>query len=133
MVRRWALASVAAVNFATAAPGSNVQSVLPTGVYEGGYVCAQGTTALRLTVRPPAGGQQTARFDFGGNDGLPRGAYLVTVRLDGNGDIALAPLRWLDQPTDYEMVGARLRQNGPELVGTITDPACDNIALRRVG
>lgn len=133
MKRRWGLAGIATAGFAAAANGSIIVSALPPGVYEGGYACAQGVTALRLTVHAQAGGQQAARFDFGGNNGLPRGAYLITVRTDGNGDIVLTPVRWLNQPPDYGMVGARLRQNGQELTGSITDPACGNIALRRAG
>ncbi len=131
MKSRWVLAGMVPMCLAAAANGSIVVSALPAGVYQGGYACAQGVTALRLTVQAQAAGQLAARVDFGGNSGLPHGAYLVTVRTDGNGDIVLTPLRWIQQPPDYGMVGARLRQNGRDLTGTITDPACGNIALRR--
>lgn len=130
-MKRWMFASMLGACLATAAQGSIVRSILPSGVYEGGYVCAQGTTALRLTVRDAVGGRQTARFDFGGNDGLPIGAYLVAVESDGDDGVVLTPMRWINRPQDYEMVGARLRRNGAELTGSISDPACGNVALRR--
>jgi hypothetical protein len=113
---------------ALAAPAAAQQRLRP-GLYTGEYVCGQGLTALRLAVEN-AGGRQLGVFDFGGNGGLPLGAYTVRVTRNRHGTYRLTPLRWIRRPADYEMVGARLRRRGDRLSGTITDPRCGDIRLR---
>jgi hypothetical protein len=125
----WAVAA----GLATGAQAMQTGAALPAGIYQGGYVCPQGETALTLTVNEPADGQQTAEFAFGGNGGLPSGAYLVRVRIDGAGDVLLTPQQWLSKPDGYQMVGARLRHDGDQLSGAITNPGCRDVVLRRVG
>ena len=105
-------------------PATAFQSFLPRGVYDGGYMCAQGATRLRLVAN-----RRTARFEFGGNDGLPTGAYTVEVRTERDGTIVLTPQAWLSRPSGYVMVGARLRREGDALIGTITNPNCGEISL----
>jgi hypothetical protein len=109
-----------------------IERVLPAGIYQGIYVCPQGETALTLTVSERGDGQQTAEFAFGGNAGLPTGAYLVRVLVDRAGGIALIPQHWLRKPDGYEMVGARLRRDGEQLSGTIVNSACRDIGLHRM-
>jgi hypothetical protein len=108
------------------------EPALPAGIYQGTYVCPQGETALTLTVSAPADGQQSAEFAFGGNAGLPTGAYLVRVLVDQAGGIVLIPQQWLRKPDGYEMVGARLHRDGDQLSGTIVNSACRDIGLHRV-
>jgi hypothetical protein len=115
--------------FATGAEAQSVEA-LPAGVYQGAYYCLQGQTALTLTVNAPSGGRQTAEFAFGGNDGLPTGAYLVSVRAQGS-DVVFTPDRWLRKPENYEMVGSHLRREGDRLTGVITNPNCRWIMVRR--
>jgi hypothetical protein len=126
------LAWVAAAGLTTGTQAAPVEA-LPAGSYLGTYVCPQGETALMLTVNAPAGGQQTAEFAFGGNNGLPSGAYVVLVQADNAGAIILTPQHWLQQPEGYDMVGAELRRDGGQLTGTITDPNCLEVALQRLG
>ncbi len=132
MPRRW-LGWAVAAGLATGAQAMQSGTALPAGTYQGGYVCQQGETALTLTVNEPDDGQQLAEFAFGGNNGLPDGAYIVRVRIDRSGDIVLTPQQWLRKPDGYQMVGARVRRDGDRLTGAITNPGCRDIALRRVG
>jgi len=126
-----ALACASLAMSADAALASTNPPRLAAGTYEGSYVCAQGVTRLRLIAARAVGDRQTARFEFGGNDGLPTGVYTVRVRTERNGTIVLTPLSWLSRPADYLMVGARLNQQGATLVGTITNPDCGEVSITR--
>ena len=120
----WLLAAVAGGATQTPVEG------LPAGVYQGTYYCLQGQTALTLTVSAPSEGRQTAEFAFGGNDGIPTGAYLVSVTAQGR-EIVLTPDRWLRKPENYEMVRSHLRREGDRLTGVIANPNCRGIRVRR--
>lgn len=113
----------------SAAPAAAQQRLRP-GLYTGEYLCGQGLTALRLAVENNGGGRRIGVFDFGGNGEIPLGAYTVRVTRNRHGTYRLTPLRWIRRPTDYVMVGARLRRRGDRLSGTITDARCGDINLR---
>src|SRR5438105_12019885 len=81
-------------------------------VWEGHDTCAQGDTAVRLTIGWRADGSARAVFEFGplpDNPTVPSGSYALRgiVRDDPSGalEIQLAPDRWIDQPAGYLMVG----------------------------
>jgi hypothetical protein len=124
------------------APASNpvVTAVPAHTLWQGRYVCAQGTTGLSLTL-DLAGGGASAVFDFGAipeNPTVPSGRYLVVgtalVRGDGGLDLALAPDRWIAQPPGYVMVGlvASIDPSAHVLRGRIDHPSCTGVELFRV-
>ena len=110
-------------------------------VWIGNYVCAQGSTALRLTIETHEKDAATARFEFGPNTinkNLPTGAYVMTgtVHADGLGilDVKLVPDHWTMQPKGYVMVGltATSDRKQKKLDGRIDNPACGAVSLVRM-
>jgi hypothetical protein len=110
-------------------------------VWIGNYVCAQGSTALRLTIEMREKTTATARFEFGPNTinkNLPTGAYEMTgtVRVDAHDilDIKLVPDHWILQPNGYVMVGLTATSDHEQktLDGRIDNPSCGAVALRRM-
>lgn len=112
-----------AVSCATA-PAAPVQNI--AGEWVGRYVCAQGVTALTLTVADVGGGQDTRRltatFAFSEapeNRGVPpgsftmRGFYYPRTRI-----VVLWPREWLERPGAYEMVSlnGRLQQSAGQAI-----------------
>jgi hypothetical protein len=83
-------------------------------VWVGHYVCTQGLTGLVLTIEA-RGESVTAIFDFGpldSNPSVPRGSYRMTGTMRDDGTelfVDLAPDEWIDQPTNYGMVGLYAR------------------------
>jgi hypothetical protein len=79
-------------------------------IWRGYYTCAQGVTALELTI-VTRGGDATAVFSFGpidANPTVPHGSYsMVGTARDDGGKLAyqLEPDAWIEQPTGYIMVG----------------------------
>ncbi|HEV7660865.1 MAG TPA: hypothetical protein VGO55_13585 [Allosphingosinicella sp.] len=128
--RGLALALSAVLASGALATPAAAQQRLQSGLYTGAYVCGQGLTALRLAVEGPEGNVQVGVFDFGGNSGIPAGAYTVRITGYRDGSYSLTPLRWIRRPSGYNMVGARLQRHGDELNGTITDARCRGITLR---
>ena len=111
---------------------SPAASTIPTGSYAGTYLCAQGWTNVTLDFNPPSGGSQRARTRFGGNAGVPRGSYTLTVEPQGNGRFYLRPLRWEQRPPGYVMVGLTVSVEGRRISGKV-DPPCGEIRVERVG
>jgi len=108
-------------------------------VWEGHYVCAQGKTALTLTLE---GGPDalTGTFEFGPlpeNPGVPHGKYTLrgkAIRIgDGIYDVELAPGQWIEHPDSYYMVGLRATSSREHdtLMGRITDRNCGEVMLSR--
>lgn len=109
-------------------------------VWRGFYECAQGRTAVQLTIDIEPTGATTAIFDFGphaDNPGVPPGSFRLsgTSREQGK-TIAfqLEPDRWISQPPAYEMVGvaAVVGSRRQRMKGQITNPACATIDVQRV-
>ena len=132
----------------TIAPLQNVQPRGPAEleplpvhtVWRGFYECAQGKTAVQLTLDLDSDGTAKAIFDFGPHadkPDLPAGSYRLsgTSREDGSKlEIELVPDRWISQPPGYEMVGLsavtgsrRLRMRG-----RITNSACSTFDVQRI-
>jgi hypothetical protein len=79
------------------------------GVWEGGYGCSQGLTALTLTVEPGPDNTATATFDFSAhpdNPGVPSGSFAMEGEYQ-DGALSLQGVEWIEQPDDYLMVDLR--------------------------
>jgi hypothetical protein len=114
-------------------------------VFDGFYMCAQGKTALTLTLRYDADIDARTRglvgtFEFGPlpeNPGVPHGNYTLrgtAGRTDaGTYEITMTPDGWLEHPDHYYMVGLRaiLDDERDSLRGAITDPNCGEVVLAR--
>ena len=127
---------------APAAPAAAKPKPLPAHtVWTGRYACAQGTTALTLSIDREPNGASRARFDFGAtaeNPTVPFGTYEMTGRLvetdAGALTVTLTPYAWVRQPPDYVMVGidATIDAAHERLEGTISGGAgCSWIKVRR--
>lgn len=131
-----ATASVA--NIAPAdAPATN--SLPAHTVWDGRYECAQGVTALKLTLDIEPDGRARAIFDFGplaDNPTLPNGSFRMrgTAKpVDDAIDIHLQPDEWIDRPDNYEMVGlhAGVDASRRGIRGRILNDACDWLDAKR--
>lgn len=106
-----------------------------SGVWVGSYLCAQGPTGLRLTVRLVAPGRFEGRFDFfplAENPGVPEGSF--ELRGDGaGGRLVLAAGDWIRQPEGYQTVGlvGNLSDDSRSLTGEIDHPSCTTFAVTR--
>lgn len=122
-------------------PGPAEREPLPAHtVWRGFYECAQGKTALQLTLDLDTDRSVKAIFDFGpheDNPGLPPGSYRLTGTWRDDGPtiaIALVPEAWIYQPSNYEMVGltAVTGSRRQRMRGQITNAACGALDVRRV-
>jgi hypothetical protein len=132
-VRRAAAALLAAAIGATPAVAQDGLR----GTWRGGYVCAQGPTALALSLEPRKDGTVAALFHFEAapdNPEVPTGCFEMQGRINpATGELALAPQRWLLRPGGYVMVGL-VGQVTPEGVyaGRVRGPGCTEFRVERV-
>lgn len=107
------------------------------GTWRGAYQCAQGNTALALSIEPRKDGSLGALFHFEAatdNPGVPTGCFEMQGRFDpATGAVALRPLRWVLRPADYLMVGlaGRLSGRGERLEGQVQGPGCTAFLVER--
>ena len=107
------------------------------GTWRGDYVCAQGNTALALTIEPRKDGTLAALFHFEAapdNPDVPTGCYEMQGRFTPSaGDVSLAPLRWIRRPPNYVMVGldGRLSGDGRQIEGLVHGPGCSLFRVQR--
>src|SRR5262249_6980375 len=103
------------------------------------YNCAQGATAVRLSLDIDPDGATTGVFTFSAlpeNPHVPSGAYrlrgtttarsgVITVEVDGDS--------WIDQPPGYVMVGINASSDPARrnLSGRITNGSCGAIDVDR--
>jgi hypothetical protein len=129
--------AIAALAFGSADAQLKKQPSPFAGQWRGKYVCAQGVTALTLTIRDRARNELEATFDFGplpSNPTVPRGAYhLDGTYRPGDDRVTLTPKTWIRQPVGYAMVGlnGRLSPLGLHLAGEVDGPGCTIIELVR--
>jgi hypothetical protein len=122
------------------------QPIRPTGPmeaeYEGAYFCGRQVAHLTLTVFPASGEpRRRAMFSFGPeptSPDVPRGAFLVEGSIEVHGgEMSLAPVSWVSQPTGYNWVGLNGRSDdgGRTFAGRIIDGtnACSIFTLKRIG
>jgi hypothetical protein len=114
-------------------------------IWEGTYVCAQGRTALRLSMDRTCDrdGRECSLegvFDFGpiaANPGVPHGAYRVTGTMTTNAHgqwvFTFVPRSWIDHPANYVMVGFTGTTDDGHLTlhGAIDNSSCGDVALTR--
>jgi hypothetical protein len=112
--------------------------VSPAGAWAGQYHCAQGATALDLTITPAGRGRVRALFFFhalAGNPHVPPGCFTMAGRYDAAArSIALKPTIWLLRPAHFVWVGLRgtLGGAGGSMAGRIDGPGCTDFSLVRV-
>jgi len=116
--------------------------LLLSAPWHGSYVCNQGLTRLRLTLRALPGGdgnRMEAEFSFSpdpDNPSVPTGLFRLTGSLQpATGVIVLKQDRWLEQPTDpsYRMVdmeGQLVIGEGQAMIrGRVTTYGCQDFAV----
>ena len=109
----------------------------PAAIWSGSYDCAQGETALTLTVRPAGkDGQVTALFRFGGtpaNPSVPDGCFLMYGTWRGN-HLSLQAGAWLLQPGGYVTVDldGTASPDKRRLSGQVDGPGCTTFRLVQV-
>ena len=133
MIRRLAL--VAVLLGGTAASAQQV-----TSTWVGHYICAQGITAVNLTIIEGKGRAVDAWFHFQAppdNPAVPTGCYTMTGTYDGpTRQLHLHPGGWLHHPAYHEMVSltGEVSADGAALEGVINHASCGRFAtVRRAG
>jgi hypothetical protein len=107
------------------------------GVWRGAYVCKQGRTGLTLSLDHFPDGSVRGVFNFyplrNEAAGPARGSYAVRI-LIGRTHVFVEPLRWLDQPDGYIMVGMSgiVRDTDGSFAGEIQSDGCGNFALTKL-
>ena len=133
--------SVAFMSQTEAAPADRIKLLL-SAPWHGSYVCNQGLTRLRLTLRALPGGdgnRMEAEFSFSpdpDNPSVSSGLFRLTGSLQpATGVIVLKQDRWLEQPTDpsYRMVdmeGQLVIGEGQAMIrGRVTTYGCQDFAV----
>jgi hypothetical protein len=109
-------------------------------VWRGTYVCAQGESAMTLTIDIESDGTARARYDFGAtesNPTVPTGAFLLagSIRHDGNGGFGgtLDATQWIVHPDNYFMEALTVRSpDGRRLIGKTHHESCMEFEIERV-
>jgi hypothetical protein len=108
------------------------------GEWTGKYICAQGVTALRLSIAQGEGQAITATFNFGPlpeNPEVPTGAYRMTGTYDpAMRHMKLSGAKWIDAPFGYVMVGldGRMTESGRTISGHVPDLlSCSDFEIHR--
>ncbi|MBK8837151.1 MAG: hypothetical protein IPO30_00145 [Hyphomonadaceae bacterium] len=116
--------TIAAFAIAMLAPAARAQDI--TGDWTGKYICAQGVTALSLTIQKAnAPGAVVATFAFGPlpeNPDVPEGAYRMRGKYDPmSRRLELSGERWINQPSGYVMVGldGAMNSTGQKIAGHV--------------
>jgi hypothetical protein len=130
---RWCVPLVAPALIAAAARADDGI----TGVWQGTYDCAQGTTGLTLIVSPSAGDGLRALFFFyptAENPLVPEGCFEMSGVYDANADEAdFTAGRWLLRPPNFVTVDLMgdVDKSMTEMTGTVDGPGCAYFDLRR--
>jgi hypothetical protein len=107
------------------------------GVWRGRYICAQGATALTVTVKPAGARGVTAVFSFHAlpeNPNVPSGRFTMAGQLGPvDGHLKLVPRAWTRQPLFYVMVGldGDYNQVSGQYTGIVDGPGCTTFVLQR--
>ena len=135
----WTSSEPRATTYPDAAPTAREPFPLASK-WKGMYRCSQGPTAMYLELTAKPDGKLTAIFEFSAtpeNPTIATGAYRMvgTIRAGREGTfvIALDPLEWIMAPDGYIMVSleATSSRKWQRLVGTIKNPACGELDVRR--
>lgn len=107
------------------------------GIWRGQYVCAQGVTALTLTIRLEQPDKLTATFSFHAhpdNPGVPAGEYRMAGELGSTaGHLTLNARSWIKQPRNYVTVGldGDYDPGTGRYHGTVDGPGCGTFYVQR--
>lgn len=119
----------------SAPAADNANTAYGTSRWVGRYECPQGVTGLTLEiVTSPSGATATFRFyAVPENPDVPSGSFVMRGTVRGDGTVELVPDHWLEQPTDYWMVGlvGTIDPSGATLRGRIREAACGAFDLTR--
>jgi hypothetical protein len=114
-------------------------AVSPVGNWHGTYTCAQGLTALDLSITADDFSHVRATFHFNAvpsNRGVPEGCFAMLGTFEPvSRHMRLAPDDWILQPTGYSMVGldGHLNDLATQMTGRVTVvAACTSFTLRHV-
>jgi len=105
------------------------------GVWTGKYVCGQGETGLRLSLRGTTEGRVDGTFEFfpvPSNPEVLEGSFQVEGWYSGT-ELVLNGREWVQQPPGYETVGlsGTVSLNPTTFNGTVLHPTCSTFTLRR--
>lgn len=109
-------------------------------VWEGTYVCAQGLSAVKLTIDVDSMGTAMARYDFGpvpSNPVIPKtGAFILVGEVQHRGGGAfsgeLDARQWILQPENYFMVPLSIESDdGLHMRGRIHHESCSQFQATR--
>lgn len=126
---------------ALAANESSLWPGLLSAPWYGSYVCNQGLTRLRLTLRPIGSDSGRVEADFAftpdpDNPSVPVGSFRMTGSLDRKARLlVLKQDRWLEQPADpsYRMIdleGTLVEGDGQAMIrGNVTSYGCQDFAV----
>jgi hypothetical protein len=96
----------------------------------GRYWCNQGDTQLRLEIERVQGAEVSAVFAFHHEASETSGSFVVEGLYDASsGKLVLAPLRWIEQPANYVMVGLSGRVARGTYSGQVTFDGCRDFQL----
>lgn len=107
----------------------------PAGTWQGFYDCAQGKTALALTITSTGGGNVRALFYFHalpGNPRVPSGCFTMAGHYHrASRRVVLRPALWLRRPAHFVWVSifGRIGADGQEMTGRIEGPGCFGFTL----
>jgi hypothetical protein len=111
----------------------------PSGIWTGRYMCAQGETALTLTVERGSGSALRALFHFYAspqNPEVPEGCFAMTGTFDRAGKtVSLQAGNWILRPPGYVTVdlAGRIETGGRHFSGSVIGPDCTVFDLTRAG
>jgi len=138
-IRAACLFAVAAMLWAFPACPKSKPSMI--GEWRGSYVCAQGTTALALSIDKETGEAFSGYFHFypppPRNPKANEGCYSVEGHRSAEGRIVVTAVRWIFQPPNYVTVDleGELAADGLSMSGDVRAPPpitgyCHRFALK---
>ncbi|MFI6867223.1 hypothetical protein [Nocardia sp. NPDC050406] len=105
-----------------------------SGTWTGTYTCAQGETALTLTIEDPVSGSARTVFAFGPsaqNPTVPHGSFEATARY-ANRLLGIVQKRWIDRPSNYEMIDLQANAVSPSSIsGTVQTSGCTTFKVTK--
>lgn len=116
-------------------PPAAIDRVLVVGQrWQGRYVCPQGETELRLEIVRVSGASVAARFVFHHVPSDAAGSYSMEGLYDAaSTELVLAPVRWIERPPDYLMVGLSGRVSNGVYSGRVSADYCGDFRVELVG
>ena len=105
-----------------------------SGIWTGTYECAQGLTAMTLSIEGESG---HGVFEFGplkSNKSVPKGSYEFTV-VANRGGYTFEPGEWIVRPENYVPVrlSGQLSPDQMQLHGTVEFQGCSTFEANRDG